>query len=179
MKKVIFITMILINASVFAAGSRQYQPISEWENQFYQAIDKSVFPDDVRENIQQHEDTLVGWVGIIEKYMTDETNEEYNVIAYYLRHHYYDWIEDFDAENRPIKLSSDGEGYFVCYYYVKKDADLNALTKDPIGDCLINYGYPVEIEDEVITVSTEYLRIIPKDYVNPGWMNYGREGFDI
>jgi hypothetical protein len=172
-----FIILVFVSSSSVYSQSRHYKPISEWENQFYQIIDKNVWPNDVIENIDNYKNTLVGWVGIIEKFMTDESNIEYNIIGFYVKHHYFDWIEDFGIENKPIRLSSDGEGYFVCYYYAKKEADINELIKDIVGDCIINYGRPSEIDDGVIILTTEYLRIIPKIYVNQNWIKYGRGGF--
>jgi hypothetical protein len=177
MKKLYYIAVLLFVTSSIYAQTRKYQPVSQWENQFYQIINKNVWPDDVRENIELYKNTLVGWVGIIKKFITDENNDEYNIIGFYIKHHFFDWIEDFGMGNKPIRLSPDGEGYFVCYYYVKKDFDINELTKDVIGDCIINYGNPTEIDDGVIILSTEYLRIIPKIYVDPDWIKYGRNGF--
>ena len=167
------------NASVFTRGSRQYRPSSPMEESWYVNINKSIWPNDVRENIEVHLNTLIGWVGIVEKYMTDEKNDEYNTIGFYIRHHYYNWIEDFSSENKPIKLSPDGEGYFVCYYYARKEVNINELIEDVIGNCIIFYGYPVKIdnEDGVITLSTGYFRFISKIYVNSNWLRYGREGF--
>ena len=177
MKKFYIVIFFLFISVLLNAQSRRYQPVSQWENQFYQNIDKNIWPNDVRGNVELFKNNLVGWVGIIEKFMTDETNNNYNVIGFYVKHHYYDWIEDFGIENQPIRLSPDGEGYFICYYYVKKEIDIKELTKDIIGDCIINYGNPIDMDDDVIILSTEYLRLIPKLYVNPNWIKYGRNGF--
>jgi hypothetical protein len=177
MKKIYCFIILLFVSSFIYSQSRHYKPISERENQFYQIIDKKVWPNDVVENIDNYKSILVGWVGIIEKIMIDESNTEYNIIGFYVKHHYFDWIEDFGIKDKPINLSSDGEGYFVCYYYAKKEDDINELTKDVVGDCIINYGNPSEIDDGVIILTTQYLRIIPKVYVNQNWIKYGRGGF--
>ena len=178
MKKCFFITLLFVSMNLYSQ-SRLYRPVSEYENQFYQKIDKNIWPDDIRNNIDSFKETLVGWVGIVEKFMIDTTNEEYNIIMFYVRHHYYDWIEDFGIGNKPIRLSPDGEGYFVCNYLTRKEFDTDELTKDIIGDCIMNYGYPLYIDDDTIIMSTNYLRHIVKEYVNSNWLKYGRNGFDI
>lgn len=162
--------------------SRRYQPSSEIENSWYTHIDKTVWPYDVKNELMNYQETLIGWVGIIEKFnivITD--NNEFNIIQYYIKHHYYDWIEDFGIENKPIRLSPDGEGYIVCDFYIKKSHDPEEITKDITGDCLIIYGYPIKIfaEDDVIVIQAKYMRTIQKQYVNPSWLRYGRKGFDI
>ena len=182
MKKIfwlIFYSMVIFNVY---GQSRLYRPVSEMENSWYIDIDKTIWPYDVKENLTNFQNTLVGWVGIIEKInivVTD--NDEYNIIQYYVKHHYYDWIEDFGPGNQPIRLSPDGEGFIVFDYYIRKAADIIAFTQDAIGNCVIVYGYPrmVLIEDNVIIVELRYLRIIDKQYVNPSWLRYGRNGFDI
>jgi hypothetical protein len=171
---VLYFTIVLY---LPAAGSRHYQPVSEWENQFYQQIDKNIWPDDVRVNIELYKNLKIGWVGIVEKYMTDFSNEEYNLIGFYVKHHYYDWIEEVGRVNKPINLSPDGEGYFICYYLFRKDVDQNEIMKDFTDDLIINYGSPIKIlEDGIIELSTDYMRIIDKEHVNSNWLNYGRNG---
>jgi len=95
-----FLLFFFIIFSLPASGSRQYQPISELKNQFYQNIDKSIWPDDVRVNIELYRNSNIGWVGVVEKYMTDFSNEDYNLIGFHVRHHYYDWIEEVGGGNK-------------------------------------------------------------------------------
>jgi len=94
MKKTLFISFLLLFSMLplrlFAASSREYQPISETEKQHYRRIDKNVWPDDVRNGLEKHKSSFVGWVGIVEQYMTDFTNPEYNAIGFYAKHHYYE-----------------------------------------------------------------------------------------
>jgi len=175
---IIFLLLFFIlSIQVFASGSRQYQPLSELEKNFYQRIDKSIWPDDIRKDIEKYRNSDVGWVGVIEKYMTDFNNSEYNVIGFYVKHHFYDWIENVNPQNTLINLSSKGEGYFICYYLFKKEIDPKQIVKDFTGDIIINYGSPIRVsEDGVIEMTNDYIRIIDKKYVNPNWMNYGRDG---
>ena len=176
-KMIVFLLFNIFIGSIYATGSREYQPASEMENKIYQEIDKSIWPDDVRKNPELYKNSKIGWVGIIEKYMTDVSSPEYNIIGFYVKHHYYDWIEDFSASNKPILLSPNGEGYFISYYIIRKEIDPEDLAADVKENLIINYGSPIEVwEDGTIILSTEYLRIIDKEYVNPNWLNYGRSG---
>ena len=182
MKKIFGVIFCFLAVLDVYAQSRRYQPVSEMENSWYKNIDKSVWPYDVKENLINYQNTLVGWVGVIEKTNTIITdNNEYNIIQYYVKHHYYDWIEDFGIGNKPIRLSPDGEGYIICDFYIRKEIDIIEFVKDKIGDCMIIYGYPTEIinEDDIIIILTKYLRGIDKQYVDPNWIKYGRNGFNI
>jgi hypothetical protein len=178
MKKAVLISLFyILSLPLFAGASREYQPSSDMEKQHYQRIDKNIWPDDVRKDIGKYRGSAVGWVGIVEKYMTDFTNREYNIIGFYVKHHYYDWIEDMGPQNKPISLSPDGEGYFVCYYLFRKEFDPKEIVKDFVGYAIINYGSPVRVaEDGSIELTTEYMRIIDKEHVNPNWLKYGRGG---
>ena len=177
MKKLIFLGFFILLVVNISAQSRLYIPVSNLENQSYSRINKNVWPDDVRNNFENYTQTLTGWVGIVEKYMTDFSNTEYNVLGLYVKHHYYNWIEDFGLNNKPIQLSPDGEGYFICYYLFIKDFDATEMITNIVGDCIINYGYPIQMDDDVIILNSEYIRFISKEYVNPNWINYGRNGF--
>ena len=181
MNKIIFIIFCSLLTINIYGQSRRYRPVSEMENSWYINVDKTIWPHDVKNELQKYTETLIGWVGIIEKIniiITD--NNEFNIIQYYVKHHYYDWIEDFGIGNKPIRLSPDGEGYITCDFYIKKNIDTTEFTKDIEGDCIIIYGYPVEVYDgDVILIEVKYLRSIKKEYVNPNWLRYGRNGFDI
>ncbi|WP_028973198.1 hypothetical protein [Spirochaeta cellobiosiphila] len=158
------------------AGSRIYEPQSEWEQAVYDESTFDVWPDDVRDSIETFKDTSVAWAGVVEKYFIDE-QEEYIVLNFYAKHHYYDWIEDFGPENKPIKLSPSGEGYFLSYFLFKKGTDMDEMTAGLIGDCIISYGKPAHIEEDgTIQLESDYVRLIPKNFVSI-WFNYGREGF--
>jgi hypothetical protein len=167
--------IILVSLS---AQSRLYQPASEEEKQFYASINKNIWPDDVRKNIGEYTNTLVCWVGIIENVTVDFNNDEYYILGIYIKHYYYDWIEDFGIGNRPIKLSSDGEGYIFCNYYMKKNWEedvIKIVAEDIIDNCAILYCLPLEILDGgIINVNVKYLRTIDEQYVEMNWKKYGR-----
>ena len=177
-QRIILVLFCVISISVCAGGSREYQPSSRLENEYYQRIDKSIWPDDARANIEKYKDTNTGWAGVVQRYMTDFTNPEYNLIGFYVKHHYYDWIENMRSP-KPINLSRNGEGYFVCNYVFRKEIDPQEIVKDFVGDVVINYGSPVAVADDgTIILTTDYIRIIDKNHVNPNWIDYGRGGLE-
>ena len=177
MKINVFIIMLfLITFTVYAGGSGEYSPVSDMEKSWYQAIDKNLWPNDVRENIDLYRNSNIGWAGIVEKYMTDLTNPQYDILGLYVRHHYFNWIENFDHTGKRILLSPDGEGYIVAYYYFHKNFDFSGLLENIIGDLIIFYGHPLDLENDVLIMLAGYVRFISKDYVNPNWIPYGRDG---
>jgi hypothetical protein len=147
-----------------SAQTRLYQPASEEEKQIYLNINKNIWPDDVRQDIEKYKNMLVGWVGIIEKVTVDYSNNDHYILGIHIKHYYYDWIEDFGVGYKPIKLSSEGEGYIFCNYYMKRDWDpevIRILADDILDDCAILYCSPLEIiEDGIVNVTVKYLRTI-------------------
>ena len=175
MKKLYIVLFLITVTTLVYSQSRHYKPNSQSEENVYQIIDKNIWPNDVRENIEIYKNNLIGWTGIIEKAIVlDENGEDYWIIELFVRHHYYDWIEDFGIGNKPIRLSPDGEGYFICYSFISRNADIEKVTIETIGDFVINYGRPVMVKENAIILSTEYLRHISKVYVNTNWLNYYR-----
>jgi hypothetical protein len=172
-----FILQTFVLFSLFGQ-SRLYQPSSEEERQFYINIDKDIWPDDVRQNVDQYKDVLIGWVGIIENVAVDFNNDEYYILGINIKHYYYDWVEDFGVGNKPIKLSSEGEGYFYCNYYMKRNWEENViqiLAENIIGQCAIVYGFPTGImENGIVNVTVKHLRAIDEQFIDMNWMKYGR-----
>ncbi len=175
-KKSIFIILLTCCLAVLTAQSRHYKPMSDWEQSLYDAADRSIWPDDVRNSPGDYADTIVAWTGIVESYSVDESYDEFNVLWMHAKHHYYDWIEDL-FYSTPILLSPSGEGYFTTYWLVNKSADLEQLQAGLDNSLIITYGYPVEVEDDdSIYVTGEYVRVVSPQYVNPNWLDYGRSG---
>jgi len=162
--------------------SKPYEPIDS-EKTHYVKANKNIWPDDLRKNgIENYHNTFIVWVGIV-----DEYEIENNIIKYTMKHHYYDWIEDFGYKKGPFLLSPDGEGYIVGNHVLKSDITedvINELVNDFIGDCIVLYGYPKEIlNDGKIVIDTKYSRRISKKYVDPNWIapsfkKYGRDGLE-
>jgi len=172
---ILFIVIILLPSC-----TRAYKPASDRENSFYININKSIWPDDVRNDIDEYKNVLVGWVGIVEQYRI-ERNIENIFVHFSLKHRYYDWIYDYGYSKGPVLLSSIGEGIILGKYVLSPDLTddyLNEIGKDLIGECIIIYGYPNKImENGEILMDMEYTRTIPKKYFDPNWREYGRQGF--
>ena len=168
-----FIIIVLLSSCL---SSRLYKPLNDTENMYYININKEIWPDDVRKNNENYLNEFIGWVGIVEYYSV-----EINIIQFTLRHHYYDWIEDYGYARGPILLSSNGEGIIVGRYVLRQDItedQVNEFLNDFIGDCVIVYGYPSEImENGEIYIDTKYARRISKKDVDPNWRNYGRQEY--
>jgi hypothetical protein len=150
--------------------------MNDTENMYYININKNIWPNDVRSNIEDYVNEFVGWVGIVQQYRIEN-----NVVQLTMMHHYYDWIEDFGYAKWPILLSPNGEGIIMGNYILRQDItedQLNEFIKDLLEDCIIIYGYPKEImENGEIIIDTKYARRISKRYVDPEWRNYGRQGY--
>ena len=168
----LIIIILVVPTSIFSQ-TRIYKPISETEEKFFNNSNRHVFPDDIRKSIDEYVTELIVWTGIVEKHRVFE-EEDYWAVDYLLKHHYYDWIEDFVGKG-PIKLSPKGEGYFTATWLFKKTADIDSILKHVNGDLLIVYGNPFDlIEFDVIRLETKYIRHVPKQYVDTSWLPYGR-----
>lgn len=169
MKKGILLAIVLFITVAATAQTRKYQPQSDWEKAYYDICQKEIYPDEVRSNLEEYEDTVLAWTGIIQKYMIDESAEEYNVVFYFVEQRYFDWIEDFYYE-KPLNLTSYGEGFFTTYFLLKKDAPLEDYGEKMVGNMVIAYGYPyaVDPEDGTVQMSGEYIRFISSEYVDVG-----------
>jgi hypothetical protein len=144
------------------------------EASYFDNAKRDVFPDDIRKNITAYSNQLIVLVGIVQNYRVHE-EEEYWSVEYLLKHHYYDWIEDF-YQNHPINLSPLGEGYYSVFWNIKKSADINNYLSKVEGDLLITYGFPHDVvEFKVIRLDTKYIRFVPKQYVSTSWIPYDKK----
>ena len=116
----------------------------------------------------------MAWVGIVEEYLVHEDRGTWTV-DYLIRHHYYNWVEDFGPHGRPIQLSPDGEGLFITSGTFKTLKHVEQYTDDVVGDLLIVYGTPGPIRHGVIYVIPKYWRRVFKQFVDADWFPYGRE----
>ena len=160
----------------YALGSRYYMPVSDWENEAFTAADRTIFPDDVRNDPAYlgEDSTPVAWAGVVQKYRIEE-HDDFNVVFFYMKHHYYDWIETFD-ERPPIKLSPLGEGYFLAGWRFKKDTDLSSFTV--VGELNIVYGRPAVVHDDgAVEVGAEYIRAVSPEFYTTEFFPYKRGGF--
>ena len=96
---IILALLIILIPTCCLSQTRLYEPCSEIERSYFDNCKKYIFPDDIRDNIAAYSDALIAWVGIIQEYRVFE-EEEYWAVEFLLKHHYYDWIEDFVGSAR-------------------------------------------------------------------------------
>jgi hypothetical protein len=154
-------------------GTRDYQPISDWEQSEFDKADFSVYPDDVRENITDYQGTTVAWPGIIVESELIEYDDYFEGI-YLLEHHYYDWLEDISPAPE-IWLSPRGEGLFRTSWEYNKEGPVSELQEysEP-GVLLIVYGEAISVEDDIIGVEASYIRGIQEQFYTTEILDYGR-----
>jgi hypothetical protein len=154
--------------------TNDYQPISDWEQREFDEASRDVYPDDVRENLEQYESTVVAWPGIILESTIEEREEDIEVVLL-LEHHYYDWLEDYSVQRERIFLSPRGEGLFKTSWSLKKDADLDEIREvSGPGDLAIVYGRPERIEGDMVLVRSTYVRAIDRQWYTTEILDYGR-----
>ena len=175
---IVLICVLLFTVGCVCAppmGSRSYQPISDWEKGEFDKANRYIYPDDVREDITKYQSTTIAWTGIIKKTEVEQTDEGPN-IYYFLEHHYYDWIEDINPEQKIIWLSPRGEGTFMTMWGVTKETTVSEMEEfTEIGRLLIVYGTPVAVRDDgVIAIESSYIRVIAERYYTTEKLDYGR-----
>ena len=153
-----------------------YQPISDWEQTEFDKARRDVYPDDVRENLEQYESTVVAWPGIILESTIEEREEDIEV-TFVLEHHYYDWLEDYSVQREKIFLSPRGEGLFKTSWLLKKDADLAEIREaSGPGNLAIVYGIPERMDADAVVVKSTYVRAIDEQWYTTEMLDYGRSG---
>jgi hypothetical protein len=155
-------------------GTGDYQPISDWEQSEFDKADFSVYPDDVRENITNYQDTTLAWTGII----VESELVEYDTYlegTYLLEHHYYDWLEDISPYPEKIWLSPRGEGFFRTSWEYNKEGPVSEIQEysEP-GVLLIVYGKAISVENDIIEVEASYIRGILEQFYTTEKIDYGR-----
>ena len=170
---VIALTAVLVACP--APGSRSYQPISDWERAEFERADRSIYPDDVRNDIAKYQSTVVAWTGIIKDVKVFQVEEGFD-LYFLLEHHYYDWIEDFGIQQERIFLSPRGEGLFTTRWEVVAEttqAEISDMTE--VGKLVIAYGEPWEVgNNSIIAAEASYIRPIGREWYTTEKLDYGR-----
>jgi hypothetical protein len=160
----------------FAPHTRAYQPVSPLEQREFEKAKCDVYPDDVRKALAKYQSTVAAWPGIIIESNFQEYEDKVEVV-FLFEHHYYDWLEDFSIQREKIFLSPRGEGLFQTSWFLKKDANLSEFKKSASpGNLAIVYGMPEKIEDNIVVLKCNYIRVIDKQWYRMDVLDYGREG---
>lgn len=154
---------------------REYQPVAEKEKRAYEIADRYIFPGDVRKAPADYKDTTVAWTGVVvdREFITHPRTIE---IRYTLRHHYYDWVEDFNNSKEKMFLSSRGEGTFVTSWRLKSLAKIEKLKHiSDVGALIIAYGKPSGVNPQGdVVLSAKYIKVLKENKFRTDTRNYGR-----
>ena len=169
--------IILSGCPGIVPGSKLYQGLSAPEEQHLQSANKEIYPNDVRADLQKYQSTKVAWPGIVTEATVTEKAGRVE-IRFSVEHHYYDWILDYSIQQEKIFLSPRGEGLFTTVCIVKPDtAQLRQFQSDTApGNLLIVYGRPENVDEGVILLTCNFIRLFPKEWFRTDIFDYGRRG---
>jgi hypothetical protein len=179
------LTIIAGTVLVSCQSEMVYYPDSTPEKEQLELAQLTVYPDDVRANLDHYTNTLVAWTGIIRG--TDAIEGETGGHIYsetVFEHHYFDWQEDRTAEGSKLLLSPAGEGRFRCELRLRK-ATLDASGYDAEkytgrGKLAVLYGMPKSVDaDGTVVLGYHYIRVFGRDQYNTNELEYGRLGTPI
>ncbi len=139
---------------------QRYQPQSLWEVRAYQQTRDDLYPEDFRESLTQFKGEKVRWAGLIQESEFYENPDNYEIVLL-LEHRYFDWKVEKISSPDMLYPSKSGEGLFQTKWFLKQDADLDYfLERFGPGNLAIVYAVPDTVIDEVVLVTSEYIRII-------------------
>lgn len=141
----------------------------------FNASVRSIYPGDIRQNPGAYGERFVAWVGIISRSSVSrqESDIEVDILV---RHHYFDWIEDFRIGENTFTLSPSGEGCFRTGWYYPKDADMEYCRRiSAAGNMVVVYGRPHGVLDEVVELEAAWVRFIPGRRVRFSDFPYARD----
>jgi hypothetical protein len=177
--------LLAASALVSCQSDSSYHPANPPEKEQFELAKLTVYPDDVRTNLDQYTNTLVAWAGIIRS--TDAIEAETGGKIYsetIFENHYFDWQEDKTRQGVKLLLSPSGEGQFRSELHLRK-ATQDATGYDAEkyiarGKLAIVYGTPLSVDpDGTIVLHYHYIRVFGRDKYNTNELQYGRLGQPI
>ncbi len=182
MIRTLALTVVAGTVLVSCLMDRQYQPATRAEKIELEHGRLTVYPDDVRTNLDRYTNTLVAWVGIVQKTDAWEEDQTGGIRAQsVLEHHYFDWQEDYTADGIQLLVSPGGEGRFRCDLHLRK-LNVDATSYDAekyvgAGKLAVVYGVPEAVDaDGTIVLKYRYLRMFGRSHYNTNELEYGRRG---
>lgn len=162
-----------------------YHPANQQEREQYELAHLTVYPDDVRTNLDQYTNTLVAWAGIIRG--ADATEAETGGKIYsetLFENHYFDWQEDKTKQGVQLLVSPTGEGQFRSELHLHKATqEASAYDAEKYlgrGRLAIVYGTPISVDpDGTVVLHYHYIRVFGRDKFNTNELQYGRLGQPI
>jgi len=164
-----------------ADPNQPYKVVSEPEKIEWSRDNLDVYPDDVRQNPDQYNDTTVAWAGIVKSTDAREFGDGYIRLTTTFEHHYFDWEQNNNFCGPTYDLSPRGEGLFKANWIARKsDLDADWTTAEAYagpGKLAIVYGNPIGVDTNgVIQLRYRYLRIIDTKRYSTYEFDYGRLG---
>jgi hypothetical protein len=150
--------------------SSHYKPLDPEEEECLIKADKSILPDEVRNDFKSTKNKSVIWTGIVDTVIYSKPNDTVLLVDVYLQHRYYDFIEDFSIQQEKMFVSPFGEGLYVFRKAIMGkqpfDKIKTDLQKSIFKECLIfSYGIVESLHDSIPYLSAENIRIVfPENY---------------
>ncbi len=143
MRYVVLSFLVLFFAACSSTGA--YRPIGGFENDvFEKRADKSLTPREVRLKPEQHLDSLVAWVGEVEK-IDFEIAAQPQVARVLARYNGVDWSSGYDFGNDSFPETRPAKEFFQVALEITGPDTLEHYKKIQRGDRVVAYGYPREI----------------------------------
>jgi hypothetical protein len=180
MKPNLLVLLLASGLLVSCAYNRPYHPASRPEKIEYRKAMLDVYPEDVRQHLDQYTNSIVAFAGIIrssDAYVTDDP--AIIRVESTFEHHYFDWQEDRLFCRQHLLPSPRGEGLFRTDFLLRKkrpDVSLADAEKYAApGKLAIVFGTPEIVQDCVVVLKYRYIRIINKNF-RTDQFDYGRFG---
>jgi hypothetical protein len=162
-----------------------YHPANPPEKEQFELARLTIYPDDIRTNLDLYTNTLVAWPGIIRN--TDAIEAETGGKIYseaVFEHHYFDWQEDKTSGGSQLLVSPTGEGQFRSeLHLLKTTQETTGYDADKFvgrGKLAIVYGTPLSVDaDGTVVLHYHYIRVFGRDQFNTNELQYGRLGQPI
>ena len=78
-----------------------------------------------------------------------------------IKHHHFDWLEDFKLSENLFILSPRGEGRFRVVWPMRKDYGLEEVRRwTARGNMAVVYGTPVSVDSGIIEIEPYCVRLV-------------------
>jgi hypothetical protein len=144
----VFFALLFILPACSSTGS--YRPIGGFENDVFQRrADTSLTPKEIRKSPEKYLDSLVAWVGEVEK-VDFEFAAQPQVARVLARYNAVDWEGGYDFGKDTFSSARPEREYFQIALEITGPDTLAHYKKIQAGDNVVAYGYPREIFHGVV-----------------------------
>jgi hypothetical protein len=182
MIRTLALTVVAGSMLVSCQSDTPYQPSTKPEKIEFEHARRTVYPDDVRTNLDHYTNTLVAWVGIIKSAdaIEEDTGGKIHADALF-EHHYFDWQKEKDLHGVHLFVSPAGEGSFRSELHLRKTTqDATSYDAEKYlgrGKLAVLYGVPEAVDqDGTVVLKYRYLRVFGRGHYNTNELEYGRLG---